>query len=277
MIHLVQYSTGAGSAEAALRVVEAYGVAATVLMTADTMVEDEDNWRFAAEVWNYLKRPEWVVLRDGRTPMQVGRDQRVVPNNRMAVCSRVLKREISRSYIDARFDPASTIVYEGYDWTEPHRFDRARSPWAPFELRAPLMDPPLMQKAEILDAWSQRGIAPPALYVQGFTHANCGGGCVRSGQAQWALLLRVNPERYAMWEREEEETRATLDKNVAILRDRRGGKTAPLSLRAFRTRLQDAPTLFDHDDWGACGCDPMGVNETEVTIGGSSQVPNVVL
>jgi hypothetical protein len=45
-----------------------------------------------------------------------------------------------------------------------------------------------------------------------------------------------------------------LGKDVAILRDRRGGQSRPLTLRAFRERLESDPKLFDADDEGACGC-----------------------
>jgi hypothetical protein len=63
------------------------------------------------------------------------------------------------------------------------------------------------------------------------------------------------PDRYHQWETEEEKTRAELDKDVAILRHRSGHHEGqPLTLRAFRERLQSQPSLFDPDDWGACGC-----------------------
>ena len=66
------------------------------------------------------------------------------------------------------------------------------------------------------------------------------------------------PERYAEHEREEESLREYLDKDVAILRDVRGGETKPLTLRNFRLRLEDKnaqqPLLFDEFDWGGCGC-----------------------
>ena len=90
MTILVQYSTGAGSAEVALRCVEQHGLHNVHLITADTAIEDDDNWRFAEEVWEYLGRPTWHRIRDGRTPMEVGRDERVVPNNRMAFRPRSL-------------------------------------------------------------------------------------------------------------------------------------------------------------------------------------------
>ena len=251
--HVVQYSTGAGSAEVAWRLVDRHGPDDVVLLTADTRVEDEDNWRFATEVNDRLGC-EWVRLADGRTPMQVGRDLKVVPNNRMAVCSRVLKRELLRAYIHERFDPADTVIYLGFDWTEPERIKAAEPLWEPFTVASPLADPPYVNKPDLLALFRSRGIEPPRLYSQGFTHANCGGGCVRGGQAQWARLLQVNRSRYMEWEADEDAIRDLLGKDVAILRDRAGGPVKPLPLKTFRERLERQPALFDADDWGACGC-----------------------
>jgi hypothetical protein len=217
--HLVQFSTGAASAEVAWRVVEQHGPQDVVLLTADTKAEDDDNWRFAQQVADRLGC-EWVRLADGRTPMQVGRDLRCVPSNRMAVCSRVLKRELLDRYRAEHFDPDDTVVYLGYDWTEMHRVEAAAKHWAPWTVRCPLTEPPHLWKEQILDLFRKRGIEPPRLYAMAFQHANCGGACVRGGQAQWELLLRVNRPRYLQWEEEEEETRNMLGKDVSILRDR---------------------------------------------------------
>lgn len=253
MKHLVQFSTGAGSAEVAWRVVVEHGAASVILITADTMVEDADNWRFAEEVVDRLGC-EWVRLADGRTPMQVGRDHRVVPNNRMAVCSRVLKRELIRKHMDASYDPAESTVYLGFDWTEPERHDRSIAHWAPWHIESPLLAPPYVSKPDLLDLFRSRGIEPPALYSQGFAHANCGGACVRGGQAQWANLLRVNRPRYLEWEADEDQTRTELGADVSILRDRTKGTLRPLTLAAFRHQIDAQPSMFDADDWGACGC-----------------------
>lgn len=252
----MQYSTGAGSAEVAWRVVEKYGRENVLLLTANTLAEDDDNWRFARQVFDRLGC-EWTILADGRTPMQVGRDERCVPNNRMAVCSKILKRELLRRHINEHYDPATTTIYLGYDWTEQHRIDAAWPQWAPYAVAAPLADPPYIDKPDLLELFRSRDIKPPLLYAQGFPHANCGGACVRGGQAQWRLLLQVNRPRYLEWEAEEEKTRAALGKDVAILRDRRGGPVKPLPLAEFRRRLDSAPVqnaLVDADDWGACGC-----------------------
>ena len=114
MKHLIQFSTGVASAEVAWRVTAEHGAENVVLLTADTRAEDEDNWRFGRAVADRLGC-EWVILADGRTPMQVGRDRKCVPSNRMAVCSQILKRELLDAYRAEHFDPADTIVYLGYD------------------------------------------------------------------------------------------------------------------------------------------------------------------
>jgi hypothetical protein len=251
--HLVQFSTGLGSAEVARRLVEQHGRANVHLLTADTLVEDEDNWRFAKQAVDLLGCA-WTVLADGRTPMQVGRDRRVVPNNRMPLCSHVLKTRLLRKHINANYHPADTVIHLGFDWTEEHRLNAAIPHWEPWTIDAVLTRPPYVHKGQLLDEWRARGIEPPRLYAQGFSHANCGGACVRGGQAQWKLLLQVNRPRYLEWEAEEDKTRTMLGKDVAILRDRRGGKSKPLPLRRFRERIEDGLDDSDPDDWGACGC-----------------------
>lgn len=35
--------------------------------------------------------------------------------------------------------------------------------------------------------------------------------------------------------------------------DRRGGQHVPFPLRRFREQIEAVPSLFDADDWGACG------------------------
>jgi hypothetical protein len=163
MLHCVQFSTGAGSAEVAFRVEQiASADDRLVLLTADTMVEDEDNWRFAHEVVSALSpRWEWIIIRDGRTPMQVGRDKRVVPNNRLAICSRVLKREALDRWIKHNCDPEQSIIYLGFDWTEPHRFAKAEPLWKPYKISAPMMDAPYIEKSALMDKLRSMGISPP--------------------------------------------------------------------------------------------------------------------
>lgn len=255
MKHLVQFSTGLSSAEVAWRLTNQHGADAVLLMTADTTEEHHDNWRFGREIVARLGC-EWVKLTDGRNPMQVGRDRKCVPSNRMPVCSQVLKRELLRSYLDACYDPQADVVYIGYDWSEPNRIANAGKFWAPWTMRALLAEPPYAPPLE--DLFRSRGIEPPELYKYRLGHSNCGGFCVRAGQAQWATMLQVDRCGYLRWEAEEQVSRKELGKDVSILKDRAGGTGRPLSLRSFRERLERQPSMFDADDWGACGCDMDG-------------------
>ena len=66
---------------------------------------------------------------------------------------------------------------------------------------------------------------------------NCGRVCVRGGQKHWLHLLSVFPDRYAQAEQREQELRAQLG-DVAILRERRGGISRPLTLTELRRRHQ---------------------------------------
>jgi hypothetical protein len=260
MKHLVQYSTGLSSAEVAWRLAGEYGSDAVVLLSADTTKEDDDNWRFGAEVANRLGC-EWVKLTDGRTPLQLGLDRKMIPNDKMPACSINLKQRVLRAWMTANYDPADVIVYIGFDWSEPHRIKGNQRRQKQWDTRYPLADDP--PKVPLDRLFRSRDIEPPRLYRYPFNHANCGGGCVRSGIAQWLLLLDVNRDRYLEWEAEEEHSRAVLGKDVAILTDRSGGRRRPLPLVELRHRREDPDALFsldglDKEDWGACGCEMPG-------------------
>ena len=251
--HIVMFSGGAGSWLTARRVVERHGADNTLLLFADTLMEDEDLYRFLDEAAANVGA-EMVRLAEGRTPWEVFFDERFLGNTRIDPCSKILKRQLIRRWLETNYpDPADAVIYLGIDWTEEHRYEKAKPYWAPYAVEAPLCDPPLVDKAQVLDEMKAQGIEAPRLYGMGFPHNNCGGFCIKAGQAHFAHLLRVMPERYAFHEAKEQELRQYLDKDVAILRDRRGGTTKPLTLRDLRLRVV-AEEEIDTLEWGGCGC-----------------------
>lgn len=89
--------------------------------------------------------------------------------------------------------------------------------------------------------------------AMGFPHNNCGGFCIKAGQAHFAHLLKMMPDLYAFHEAEEEKIRAIVG-NYSVMNDRRGdGKKKTLTLRMLRERIE-AGESFDRHDWGGCGC-----------------------
>lgn len=248
--YVVLFSGGVASWAAARRTVERHGAEGTTLLFTDTMTEDEDLYRFLDEAAADVGAP-LVRLADGRDIWQVFRDERFLGNTRADPCSRILKRELSRRWL-AENAPDATVVL-GFDWTEVHRFERARLAWAPRSVEAPMTEPPYRLRAEMLGDLEARGIRAPRLYGLGFEHNNCGGGCVKAGQGHFAHLLSVWPERFAEWERKEEGVRQHIGADVAILRDRTGDDSRPLTLRALRERIEDGQSV---PLWeiGGCAC-----------------------
>jgi hypothetical protein len=247
------FSSGAGSWAAARRVADTNGTGNLTLLFADVRGEDADNYRFlreaAADVGGEL-----VTVADGRTIWDVFRDDRFLGNTRLANCSKFLKQIPARRWLDDNCDPADTTVYVGIDVWEVHRLPAIEAAYQPFPAKAPLCDPPYVSRADVFADLKRRGIRRPRLYDLGMQHANCGGGCVRAGQGQFARLLDTMPERFAEWERNEQALRDHLGKEVAILRDRTGGELRPLTLREFRERAEARPEQIDLFDIGGCGC-----------------------
>lgn len=257
--NVVMFSSGAGSAVAAKRVADIYGTDGLVLLFADVNMEHPDNYRFLREASGWVGGRLVIIGNDGRTIWDVFREQRFLGNTRVDLCSRVLKREPMRAWLEANCDPATTTVHLGFDISEEHRIHRAAPHWEPWQVEAPLCWEPVIWKDQAIATLAAAGIEPPLLTRQGFPHANCGGGCVKAGVGQFRRLLSLAPDTYAEWERQEQAMRDHLGKDIAILRDRRGGTTKPLTLRALRERIEaedDATllALLDTDEGDSCNC-----------------------
>lgn len=248
MQRVVNFSGGVCSYLAAKRVVEKFGPAGVTLLFANTKMEDEDLYRFNDAVIARLG-VEFVELTDGRTPWDVFFDKRFLGNSRVDPCSLHLKRNLLDQWHRMYCEVDNTTIYVGLNWDEVHRFDRFQNRMQPWVVDAPMMWKPWLNKREMIEETQADGIEPPRLYAMGFAHNNCGGFCIKAGQASFRLLLEKMPERYAYHEQKEQEFRETLGQDVAILRDRQGGESRPLTLKELRERAE-----FDPHDIGGCGC-----------------------
>lgn len=253
MNRIVMFSGGIGSYITAKRVVEKYSGDNIVLLFADTKIEDDSLYKFLNEASDRLGIPVTTIA-DGRDPWQVFFDVRYLGNSRVDPCSKILKRELLKKYINKNFSPDDTVIYIGIDWSESHRLKNAARNNAPFEVAAPMCDAPYLSKEDMLGICAEDNIAIPSLYEEGFSHNNCGGFCIKAGQAHFKNLLIKRPDVYKYHEDKEQEFRAYIGKDVSILRDRRGGTTTPLTLKDFRIRLEQDENLYDKNEWGGCGC-----------------------
>lgn len=259
--HVVMFSSGCGSAGAAKRVSDRYGPDDVVLLFADVNGEHGDNYRFLREAAKWVGGNLVVLHNDGKTIWQTFSEVRFLGNSRVDPCSRILKREPLRRWIEENCDPSTTVIYLGYDWTEEHRWLRAQKHWSPWTVECPLGMPgqsqwSLVSKASVLEQLRNAGVNPPLLTRRGFPHANCGGGCVKAGVKQFKRLLEVDPATFSLWEWNEERLREQLG-DVAILIDRRDGRHRPLPLRELRERIEGLQRLDfggAEEEWGGCSC-----------------------
>lgn len=248
---VVMFSSGITSWAAAKRYAETHGTDGMVLLFADTLIEDEDNYRFLHESAENLGAP-LVIIKDGRTPWEVMRHKKIIGNSRIDPCSMVLKRQLLDKWRDRNCDPRTTDIILGIGWDEEHRIIRVRERTRPWRYLAPLCEKPWISKKECLE-WAEReGIKPPRMYDMGFAHANCGGFCIKAGQATFALLLKHFPERYAAHEAEEEAMRQIVG-NHSIMKNRRKGEPTVLTMRMLRKRIERKQEI-DCTDIGGCAC-----------------------
>lgn len=249
------FSGGLSSFFAAKRYAEEHPQGSLTLLFTDTMTEDEDLYRFLNEAKRWLMTVHgtgYKYLADGRSIWEVFKDEKLLGNTRMDPCSRILKRDLARKWIEENTEPETPLIM-GFGWSEVHRHERAAARWAPRPVISPLLRPPYLTRADMMNlVVRDHGIEPPRLYTKGFEHNNCGGGCVKAGQGHFAHLLKVLPEVYDEWEANEQALRDELG-NVSILRDRVGGETKPMTLATLRERIQLGQPI-DMWDIGGCNC-----------------------
>ena len=253
--YIVMFSGGLTSYEAARRTIEAHGHDNVRIWFSDTNTEDEDLYRFNQEVERILEHPIEVLDNEGNTVWDIFFKVRLIGNSRLDPCSQRLKRKPLRKKLEKEYpNPEDAIVVLGMDGIEDcKRTERAAKNQLPYKTWFPLLEEPIVMKSHISRQLKELGIERPKLYDLGFSHNNCGGFCVKAGFGQFAHLLKVLPERYAFHEQKEEEFREFIEKDVTILRDRRGGTTKPMTLKAFRERIEGGEN-FSYDTGWECLC-----------------------
>lgn len=254
MRYVVSLSGGVASAVATDRAIARYGRENVHLWFADTSWEDEDLYRFLNDLEAYWRIPI-TYHRDGRTPLQVAEQERIIPNQRKAPCTRSLKIWPFAAWLDAQPKPLTVLL--GLDWREQHRMEAPRKNYERpgVTVDYPLMWAPLEYRPyhEVVRAW---GVRPPRLYEHGFPHNNCGGRCVKQGIKEWLRLRQHFPERFAEvrdWE-QAQRAKGGARANYAIARDQSNGTVLPLTLAEIEKREQSEEDQPGQDDLFGCFC-----------------------
>lgn len=259
MLYVVSLSGGKTSAIAADRVLKAFPRERVLLWFADTLWEDDDLYRFLDDLEAYWDKP---IIRqsDGRTPLQVADDHRIIPSSYVAPCSIELKVKMFERFIETLPKPLTVCL--GFDFMEWHRV------WKPLEryealpgvwCAVPLMWKPSEMPGSynrIIESW---GIKLPRLYELGFNHNNCGGRCVRQGVKAWQLLHQHFPERFeevANWERERSTNPDAATYGRTMMRRKRKKQLVNILLQDVISTTQPLSEVADvgGDDRAACIC-----------------------
>jgi hypothetical protein len=233
--YVVSFSTGASSAVVAKRAIERYGRGRVEIVFADTRIEDEDNYRFMRD---FAARFDVAIttLTDGRTPLEVAKQQSIIPNQKIAPCTRELKIVPFVGYLKQLqregYQPTALL---GMGYGEQKRMVAPRKNYAAINVA---VDYPLLWQPVCYDpvaevkAW---GIEPPRMYRLGYKHANCAGACVKQGAGDWRRTLEHFPSRFAEYEAWERDMRQDARfAEYAFLRDETGGTVKAKTLEQLR-------------------------------------------
>lgn len=254
MKYVVSYSGGVGSAITAEMVCSTYGEENVILLFADTLIEDIDLYRFNSDIVNLLNC-EFIRIADGRTPWEVFEDVKFIGNSRIDPCSKHLKRDLLKRWIRNHFKPDEVEIFVGIDCSEEHRLPRVVQNNVPYKYRSILIEENVFLDQEQKKQWCRdRYIKMPRLYELGFSHNNCGGFCVKSGQAQFKNLYKYLPEVYMQNEKEEQRLMANNPNLKPFIKKQIKGVKYYFTMREFREKFLETNQEIDEHDWGGCGC-----------------------
>lgn len=252
MKYIVSLSGGIGSYFTLKRVLEKFNKTDVIPVFCDTLAEDGDLYRFLDDIEKHYEI-EIVRLCTGETPTTLCFKEKFLFNSRVASCSKKLKSQPFRRYLNENFKANEAIIFMGIDFTETHRCKAITKKYEPYKVEFPMCEKPYLYKHEMLNELTKDGIDPPRLYRLGFSHNNCGGRCFKAGIGHYKNLLEKDRNRYLEWENQEEAVRKSLGKDVAMMKR----KGHPFTLKELRIIVENSPeqlSLFECQDIGGCGC-----------------------
>jgi hypothetical protein len=283
-VHIVSVSGGMSSMAVYWQVKNQYPKDKVIAVFCDTIIEHYDLYRFLIEVIDKVKTnpkdtakylkipviqeiekrkkylfklrefcqkayPNFVWLSADKTPFDIFIKNRLMGNQRIDPCSKYLKREPFRKFVN-NFDHKNTIIYLGLDHDEPKRISAFSELIKPYSCRFPLAENPSIFP-DFLDWMNSKNIKRPLLYGLGFWHNNCGGFCVKAGHKQFKNLLEKMPEDYETFSEMEEDVYKKIGKKYPFIKKVKNGDASFLSMRDFKKESSPSDNV---DDDSSCSC-----------------------
>ena len=157
----------------------------TVLLYHSTNTEPDDNDRFRQEVSSYIGIPI-TEYSDGRDIWTLFRDEGFLGNDRVPLCSRILKAQMNEKWLTQNAPDGIKCI--GYTAEETARAQRMtmRANDAGIKVRFPLIERKIYKPEcwrVVTKCW---GIKPPEMYKWA-DHANCV-PCIRGSTAYWGMV-----------------------------------------------------------------------------------------
>jgi len=191
---VVGFSGGVTSAWCAGWALRTFPKEEVILLFHDTKREHPDTYRFLREMAVAIDHP--VIERsDGRSVIELFRDEGYLGNNQQTFCSRVLKAAQGSAFnAELKAVGHEVVKVIGYSTKEPKRVTRMVGHCAAegITVRFPVIEGNVT-KQDCVD-WCQctMGVKPSAMY-EWSDHANCV-GCVKGGRAYWLKVHEHHPD-----------------------------------------------------------------------------------
>lgn len=205
MKRVICHSGGHSSALVGIEVVRRYGTHDVVLLNHDIpgRSEDADIKRFKAEVPAYLGLPVTYANHPDPDADQFDvciQAQAFKIDAGAELCTNRLKTRPFMLWLAENADPSDTVVYYGFDASEPDRIQRRIGVMGAQGWKT---DYPLALWPRTIKSTLEIGITPPNTYGV-FKHANCI-GCLKAGWQHWYIVYCTRPDVWAKGKLAEDE------------------------------------------------------------------------
>lgn len=251
--YVVSVSSGVPSAVAAKIMLDRFGHEVVDLVFMDTLREHADNYRFLDDLERVFNH-KIIRLCEGHTPREIAEREKMIFNQRIALCTRVLKIEPFVNYLKSIMnEDVQLVVVLGMDASDKRR-GRLVKPVINYGKLGAYVLYPLVSGGKKLEGQALHDIVKswnievPASYQYGFKHANCldekNGGCFKFGLGDMRRLKAHFPTAYQNFMKWEQFmiTNHELEGH-GLLRQTISGETRYITLAEYDSQLQQQEAI----------------------------------